>query len=255
MSVHDYKATAAEAVADIRDGAVVAVGGFGICGTPLDLLDALLERGVRDIHVVANNCGIDGLGLGKLLAAGRLRKVTCSYLGQNREFARQVLDGRVELDLTPQGTLAERMRAGGAGIAAFYTPTGAGTAVAMGGLPVRYGPDGSPCAFSAPKEVRMLGDREHVLEHAIKADYGLVHAFRGDRAGNLSYRLTARNFNDGVAMCAAVSIAEVERAVEAIDPDAVHTPGLFIDRAVVATTGDKPIENRVTRKVEHAMEP
>jgi len=253
VTVHDYSSTAAEAVADIPHGATVAVGGFGICGTPLELLDALLETGTRDLHVIANNCGVDGLGLGKLLAARRLRKVTCSYIGQNREFARQVLDGTIELDLVPQGTLAERLRAGGAGIGAFYTPTGAGTAVAEGGLPRRYGPDGEPSELTEPKEVRDINGVPHVLEYALKADFGLVHAHRGDRMGNLVYRLTARNFNPAVAMCAAATIAEVERPVMELDPDEIHTPGIFVTRTVATTTQVKPIEIITTRSLAEAI--
>jgi len=254
MPTHDYSRSAADAVADIPDGAVIAVGGFGICDTPLELLDALLAHGPSDLHVVANNCGIDGLGLGRLLEAGRLRKVTCSYIGRNREFARQVLDGRVEIDLVPQGTLAERMRAGGAGIGAFYTPTGAGTPVALGGLPRRYGPGGVPVEVTPPKEVRDIDGRPHVLEYAIKADFGLVHAYYGDLFGNLAYRLTARNFNPCAAMCSAVTIAEVEHAVAELDPDAVHTPAVYVHRVVATTRCDKPFEAVVTRTVADALD-
>jgi len=242
MTRHDYTLSAADAVAGIPDGAVLAVGGFGICGTPLELLDALLDAGTRELHVVANNCGVDGLGLGKLLGARRLRKVTCSYIGQNREFASQVLDGHIELDLVPQGTLAERMRAGGAGIGAFYTPTGAGTAVAEGGLPRRYGPDHTPSELTGPKEVRDIDGVPHVLEYAIRADVALVRAYRGDRVGNLAYRLTARNFNPVAAMCGRCTVAEVEVPVAALDPDEVHTPAIFVTRVVATTTGTKPIE-------------
>jgi len=245
---------AAAAVSAIPDGAVVAVGGFGICGTPLELLDALLAAGTRDLHVIANNCGVDGLGLGRLLAARRLRRVTCSYIGQNREFARQVLDGSVEVELVPQGTLAERLRAGGSGIGAFYTPTGAGTQVADGGLPHRYGPDGRPAVLSEPKEVRVIDGRDHVLEYPLRADFGLVHAHRGDRAGNLAYRLTARNFNPLVAMCAAVTIAEVEHLEAQLPPDDVHTPGIFVSTVVATTEAVRPIEIVTTREPVHAME-
>lgn len=242
-------------VADIPDGAVVAVGGFGICGAPLELLDALYAAGTSELHVIANNCGIDGLGLGRLLAARRLRKVTCSYIGQNREFASQVLDGSVEIELVPQGTLAERLRAGGAGIGAFYTPTGAGTQVADGGLPHRYGRDGRPAVLSAPKEVRVIDDRIHVLEYPLSADFGLVHAHRGDPAGNLAYRLTARNFNPLVAMCAAVTIAEVEHLEPWLAPDDVHTPGIFVRTVVATTASTRPIEIVTIREPADAVEP
>jgi 3-oxoacid CoA-transferase subunit A len=258
MPRHDFATSAVDAVADIADGAVLAVGGFGICGTPLELLDALLATGARELHVVANNCGVDGLGLGRLLTERRIRKVTCSFIGQNREFGRQVLDGSLELDLVPQGTLAERMRAGGTGIGAFYTPTGAGTAVAEGGLPRRYGPDGTPVEVTGAKEVRDFGGVPHVLEYPIKADVALVHAHRGDRAGNLTYRLTARNFNPVAAMCAALTIAEVEVPVEALDPDEVHTPGIFVSRVVATTGSAKPIEiitNRPLTGAGHAVGP
>ncbi|GAA2399271.1 CoA transferase subunit A [Actinomadura vinacea] len=236
------------AIADIPDGATIAVGGFGICGTPFELIDALLDQGARDLHVIANNCGIDGQALGLLLAAGRLRKVTCSFIGQNKEFARQVLAGEIEIDLTPQGTLAERLRAGGAGIAAFYTPTGAGTQVSEGGLPLRYAPDGSVAEVSEPKETRDFDGRPHVLERALRADFALVRAHQADRAGNLRYRLTARNFNPLAAMAGAVTIAETENLVDGLDPDQVHTPGIFVQRLTTAQRPDKPVEKITTRE-------
>ncbi|MFG2005088.1 CoA transferase subunit A [Spirillospora sp. NPDC048911] len=240
--------TGAEAVGDIPDGATIAVGGFGICGTPFELIDALLDQGTRDLHIIANNCGVDAQGLGKLLAAGRLRKVTCSYIGLNKEFARQVLAGEIEIDLTPQGTLAERMRAAGAGIAAFYTPTGAGTQVSEGGLPLRYAPDGTVAKVSEPKETRDFGGRRHVLEEALHADFALVRAHEADPAGNLRYRLAARNFNPLVAMAGAVTIAEAEHLVDRLDPDHVHTPGIFVRRLTLAERSGKPIEKITTRE-------
>jgi len=246
MTRHDYTLCAADAVAGIPDGAVLAVGGFGVCGTPLELLDALLEAGTSELHVVANNCGADGLGLGKLLSARRLRKVTCSYIGQNREFARQVLDGRIELDLVPQGTLAERMRAGGAGIGAFYTPTGVGTPIADGGMPWRYHSDGTIAVSSPAKETREFGGRTYVLEEAITTDYALVHAAIGDTHGNLVFNKSARNFNPAAAMAAKTCIAQVETLVAPgdLDPDHVHLPGIFVDRIIEIGTQHKIIEKK-----------
>src|SRR5690349_3001205 len=177
-------ASAAEAVADVPDGASLAVGGFGLCGNPIALIEALLAQGTRDLWVVSNNCGVDDWGLGVLLAAGRIRKMTSSYVGENKEFERQYLSGELELELTPQGTLAEKLRAGGSGIAAFFTQTGVGTQVAEGGLPQRYAADGSIAVASPAKPVQTFrvagGEREFVLEEAITTDYALVHALRGD---------------------------------------------------------------------------
>jgi 3-oxoacid CoA-transferase subunit A len=238
--------TAAAAVAGIPDGATVAVGGFGICGTPFELIEALLDHGARDLHVIANNCGIDGEGLGRLLAARQLRRVTCSYIGQNKEFARQVLAGEVEIDLTPQGTLAERLRAGGAGIEAFYTPTGAGTQVSEGGLPLRYAPDGTVAEAGEPKETREVNGRPCVLERALRADFALVRAHTADAAGNLRYRLTARNFNPMAALAGAVTIAEAEQIVDTLDPDQVHTPAIFVQKLTLVHRRDKPIEKITT---------
>src|SRR6476469_535807 len=185
--------SAAEAVADITDGAKLAVGGFGLCGIPAVLIAAVLEAGPRDLEVVSNNCGVDDWGLGLLLRDGRISRVVASYVGENREFARQYLSGELELELTPQGTLAERMRAGGSGIAAFFTATGGGTQVAEGGLPWKYDADGNVIVSSPAKETREFGGREYVLEEAIVADFGLVRAWKGDRHGNLVYRDSARN--------------------------------------------------------------
>lgn len=246
--------SAAEAVADIRPGASLAVGGFGLCGIPTTLLLALHDTGVGDLRVVSNNCGVDDWGLGVLLGAGRISRVTASYVGENKEFARRYLAGELELELVPQGTLAERLRAGGCGIPAFYTATGAGTPVAEGGIPWRYAPDGAVAVASPPREVRRFGppgeEVDCVLETAIACDVGLVRAWKGDRQGNLVYRRSARNFNPLCAMAGRVTIAEVEHLVGAgeLEPDEVHTPGVFVQRVVPVGAGDaKRIEKRTTR--------
>jgi 3-oxoacid CoA-transferase subunit A len=244
--------SAADAVADIEDGATLAVGGFGLCGIPSVLIDALLTAGTTDLEAVSNNCGVDGWGLGRLLLEKRLRRMISSYVGENKEFARQYLSGELEVELTPQGTLAERMRAGGSGIPAFFTATGGGTQVAEGGLPWRYDTEGNVTVASPPKETRLFGDREYVLEEAIVADFGLVRAWKGDRHGNLVYRDSARNFNPLAAMCGRVTIAEVEELVEPgeLDPNNVHTPGVFVQRVVALTpeqAADKRIERVTTR--------
>ncbi|KAA1415943.1 CoA transferase subunit A [Nocardioides humilatus] len=242
-------ASAAEAIADIPDGATVSVGGFGLCGIPSVLIDALLAQGATDLEAVSNNCGVDEWGLGRLLFARRLRRMVSSYVGENKEFARQYLSGELEVELTPQGTLAERMRAGGSGIPAFFTATGVGTQVADGGLPWRYDASGAVVVASPPKEVRTFGGRDYVLEEAIVADFGLVRAWKGDRHGNLIYRDSARNFNPLAAMCGRITIAEVEELVEPgeLDPNNIHTPGVFVQRVVALTpeqAADKRIEKR-----------
>jgi len=242
-------ASAAEAVADIGNGSSLAVGGFGLCGIPLVLIQALLEQGATDLETVSNNCGIDDAGLGVLLGAGRIRRTISSYVGENKEFARQYLAGELELELTPQGTLAERLRAGGAGIPAFYTPAGVGTLVADGGLPWRHGPDGSVVVASPPKEVRVFDEREYVLERGIVTDFALVRAARGDRHGNLSYDASARNFNPLCAMSGRITIAEVEQLVEPgeLDPEHIDTPGVFVQRVVQVGEEGKRIEKRTLR--------
>ena len=249
-------ASAAEAVADIPSGSTLAVGGFGLCGIPSVLIEALLEQGADELEAVSNNCGVDEWGLGRLLFAKRIRRMISSYVGENKEFARQYLAGELEVELTPQGTLAERMRAGGTGIPAFFTATGVGTQVAEGGLPWRYDADGNVVVASPEKEVRTFptheGDKEFVLERAIVADFGLVRAWKGDRHGNLVYRQSAQNFNPLAAMCGRTTIAEVEQLVEPgeIDPAQVHTPGVFVQRVVELTpeqAGDKRIEKRTVR--------
>lgn len=224
--------TAEEAVADIPDGATILCGGFGLCGNPENLIRALRAKGVRDLHIISNNCGIDDKGLGILLAAGQVRKMTSSYVGENKTFERLYLSGELEVDLVPQGTLAERIRAGGAGIPAFYTPTGYGTVVAEG------------------KEVREFDGRMYVLERGITADFALVKAHRGDTHGNLVYRYTANNFNQAMATAAKVVIAEVEELVPAgeLDPNFVHTPGIYVDRILQGSAYEKPIEFRTVRE-------
>ncbi len=250
-------ADAAAAVADIPDGATLAVGGFGLSGIPWVTIAALLEQGATDLQVVSNNCGVDGAGLGLLLDAHRIRRVIASYVGENREFARQYLGGELEVELTPQGTLAERMRAGGVGIGGFFTPTGIGTQVADGGLPWRYDTEGNVTVASPPKEVREIGGRQQVLEEGIVADYALVRAAVADTAGNLVFHAAARNFNPNAAMCGRITVVEAERVVEegSIAPDAVHLPGIFVHRIVALTpeqVAAKDIEKRTTRQREGA---
>ena len=248
--------SAAEAVADIPDGASLAVGGFGLSGNPIALIEALLAQGTSDLSIVSNNCGVDDWGLGVLLNAKRIRKMTSSYVGENKEFERQFLHGELEVELTPQGTLAEKLRAGGAGIPAFFTATGVGTQVAEGGLPWRYDTEGNVTVASPAKEVRTFGthdgDKQFVLEEAIVADFGLVRAWKGDRHGNLVFRQSARNFNPLAAMCGRITIAEVEHLVEPgeIEADDVHTPGVYVQRVVALTpeqAADKRIEERTVR--------
>lgn len=255
--------SAAEAVADIPEGATLAVGGFGLCGIPSVLIEALLETGVTDLEAVSNNCGVDDWGLGRLLQAKRLRRMVSSYVGENKEFARQYLAGELEVELTPQGTLAERMRAGGSGIPAFFTATGVGTQVAEGGLPWKYDDAGNILVASPAKETRVFktaeGDKEFVLENAIVADFGLVRAWKGDRHGNLVYRDSARNFNPLAAMSGRVTIAEVEELVEPgdLDPNDVHTPGVYVQRVVALTpeqAADKRIEKRTVQPAEGAVQ-
>jgi 3-oxoacid CoA-transferase subunit A len=248
--------SAAEAVADIRDGSSIAVGGFGLCGIPSVLIRAVLDAGVTDLEVISNNCGVDDWGLGILLREHRIRRMVSSYVGENKEFERQFLSGELEVELTPQGTLAERLRAGGSGIAAFYTATGVGTQVADGGLPWRYAPDGGIAVASPPKDTRQFdtdeGPRAYVLEQAIRADFGLVRAWRGDRMGNLVFRDSARNFNPSCAMAGRITIAEVEELVEPVrlGPNDIHLPGVYVQRVVPLTAeqaADKRIERRTLR--------
>jgi 3-oxoacid CoA-transferase subunit A len=249
-------ASAAEAVADIASGSSLAVGGFGLCGIPSVLIQALLDAGVTDLEAVSNNCGVDDWGLGLLLREKRIRRMVSSYVGENKEFERQYLHGELEVELTPQGTLAERLRAGGAGIPGFYTATGAGTQVAEGGLPWKYDSDGNVVKASPPKEVKEFdtaeGPKSFVLERAIICDFGLVRAYKGDRHGNLVFRESARNFNPLCAMSGRLTVAEVENLVEPgeILPENVHLPGVYVQRVVALTpeqADDKRIEKRTVR--------
>lgn len=226
-------ASAAEAVRDIESGMTLVAGGFGLCGIPELCIAALRDKGVTDLTVVSNNCGVDDFGLGLLLANKQIKKMVSSYVGENKEFERQFLSGELEVELCPQGTLAERLRAGGAGIAAFYTPTGYGTQVAEG------------------KETREFDGKQYVLERGIVGDFALVKAWKGDRHGNLIYRKTARNFNPLCAMAGKITIAEVEELVEVgeLDPENIHTPGVFVQRVVVGKH-EKRIERRTVRSRE-----
>jgi 3-oxoacid CoA-transferase subunit A len=225
-------ASAEEATKDIEDGATLMVGGFGLCGVPEDLIEALARKGVKGLTTISNNAGVDEYGLGKLLSKGQIKKHIGSYVGENKMFEQMVLSGNVQLELNPQGTLAERIRAGGAGIPAFFTPTGAGTIVAEG------------------KEVRDFNGRPHVMERALRADFALIKAWKADRWGNLTFRKTARNFNPVMATAAKVTIAEVEEIVEPgkLDPDSVHVPSVYVKRVVLTTIKDKKIEKRTVRK-------
>jgi 3-oxoacid CoA-transferase subunit A len=216
----------------ITDGQTLAVGGFGLCGIPEALIAALRDSGVKNLTAISNNAGVDGFGLGQLLATRQIRKMISSYVGENKEFERQYLAGELELEFNPQGTLAERLRAGGAGIPAFFVRTGYGTVVAEG------------------KETRQFGERWYVMETALQADVSLVKAWKADTAGNLVFRKTSRNFNPACAMAGKVCVAEVEELVEvgAIDPDHVHLPGIYVDRIVVNAEPEKRIEQRTTRE-------
>ncbi len=242
--------SARDAVADIPSGATILAGGFGLCGIPENAIRALAELGPKELTFVSNNCGVDDFGLGILLRQKQIKKMISSYVGENKEFERQYLSGELEVELCPQGTLAERLRAGGAGIAAFFTPTGAGTAVSDGGLPLQYAADGSVAKASPKKEVREWDGRSYVLERAITGDYAIVKAWKGDRFGNLVYRHTAMNFNPMCATAAKVTIAEVEEIVEvgALDPDHIHTPGIFVHRIFQGQSFEKRIERRTVSK-------
>jgi 3-oxoacid CoA-transferase subunit A len=239
----------AEAVRDIRSGASLAVGGFGVNGIPFHLIDAVFENGATDLETVSNNCGIDAWGLGVLLGAKRIRRTTGSYVGENKEFERQYLGGEIEVELVPQGTLAERLRAGGSGIPAFFTPAGVGTLVADGGLPWRYAADGSIAVASPKKETRTFDGQAFVLEHAIVTDFALVRASVGDRHGNLIFNKATRNFNPLCAMAGRITIVEVEELVEPgrIDPQDVHLPGIYVQRVVHVGSAGKRIERVTTR--------
>jgi 3-oxoacid CoA-transferase subunit A len=225
-------ANADEAVRDIRDGATIMVGGFGLCGIPENLIRALLKKGVKNLTTISNNAGVDGFGMGFLLASGQIRRHIGTYVGENKLLEEKILKREIELELVPQGTFSERIRAAGAGIPAFFTPTGVGTAVASN------------------KETREFDGRVYLMEHALTADFALVKAWKGDRWGNLVYRKTARNFNPMMATAARCTIAEVEHLVEPgeLDPDMVHTPSIFVKRIFQGETYEKRIEKRTVRK-------
>jgi 3-oxoacid CoA-transferase A subunit len=223
---------AAAALRDLTDGATILAGGFGLCGNPENCIRAIHKMGVRNLTIVSNNCGTDAKGLGVLLANGQVRKMVSSYVGENKIFERLYLDGKLEVELCPQGTLAARLHAGGSGIPAFFTPTGAGTIRAEG------------------RETRVLDGRPCILETAIRGDFAIVKAWRGDRWGNLVYRKTARNFNPMMAAAGKITIAEVEELVEVgtLDPDQIHTPGIYVQRIFQGRDYEKPIEQRTVRK-------
>jgi len=233
MSMNKVFATADEAIADIQDGATIMVGGFGLCGIPENLIRALVNKGVKNLNTISNNVGVDEFGLGLMLYAGQIRSHKGSYVGENKLLEDMVLTGKIDLELIPQGTFAERIRAAGAGIPAFYTPAGYGTVVAEG------------------KETREFDGRPYVMEHALNADFALIKAWKGDKWGNLVYRKTARNFNPMMATAAKITIAEVEHLVEPgeIDPDLVHTPGVYVKRIIQGTNYEKRIERRTLRKM------
>jgi 3-oxoacid CoA-transferase A subunit len=235
---------------DIPDGAKILAGGFGLCGIPENCIAALHRRGIKDLWLVSNNCGVDDWGLGILLKARQIRKISASYVGENREFERQYLSGELEVELMPQGTLSERLRAGGAGIPAFYTPAGVGTQVAEGGLPLRYGPGGAVRLASEAKEARTFDGHDFILERAITGDFAIVKAAKGDRHGNLLFHAAARNFNPLCAMAGKLTIAEVEELVEPgeIDPESVHLPGIYVQRIFQGRGYQNRIERRTVRK-------
>ena len=229
MGMNKVSASAAEVLADkIKDGMTLAVGGFGLCGIPEALIEAVRASGAKDLTVISNNAGVDGFGLGRLLETRQVRKMISSYVGENKEFERQYLSGELELEFTPQGTLAEKLRAGGAGIPAFFTKTGFGTVIAEG------------------KETRVINGENYVLEHSLKADISLVKAWKADTSGNLIYRLTARNFNPECAVSSKFTVVEVEEIVEvgALDPNFIHTPGIYVQRVVLNANPEKRIEKR-----------
>ena len=233
------------------DGMTVMSGGFGLCGIPEHSILALRDAGVKNLTIISNNCGVDDFGLGIMLKTRQIKKMVSSYVGENKTFEQQYLSGELELEFNPQGTLAERIRAGGAGIPAFYTPTGAHTAISDGGLPVLYAPGGGAVAkYSEKKEIREIDGRDYVLERAITGDFAIVKAWKGDRFGNLVYRSTAANFNPMMATAGKITIAEVEELVEvgSIDPDHVHTPGIYVQRVVHGRGYEKRIERRTVRK-------
>ena len=241
--------SALEATKDIPSGAKILVGGFGQCGIPNNLIGAMVKHGQKDLTVVSNNCGVDNWGLGLLLQNRQIRKVYGSYVGENKIFERQYLEGDLELELVPQGTLAEKLRAGGAGIPGFYTRTGMDTLVQLGGFPTLYNKDGSIRKYSLPKDIRVFDDgKAYVLEKSITGDFSLVKAWRADEAGNVQFRLSARNFNQDVATAGKICIVEVDEIVPVgtFDPDNVHLPSVYVQRIVKAESLEKRIEYRTT---------
>jgi 3-oxoacid CoA-transferase subunit A len=230
--MHKVVANADEAIRDMQDGAVIMSGGFGLCGNPENLIGAIHRKGVKNLTIISNNCGTTDKGLGVLLQSRQVKKMIASYVGENKEFERQFLAKELEVELNPQGTLAERIRVGGAGLGGFFTPTGAGTQIAQG------------------KESRVIDGREMILEKPLKADYAIVRAWKGDKWGNLVFRKTARNFSPMMCTAARITIAEVENLVEVgeIDPDQVHVPSVYVKRIFKGTGYEKPIEKRTVRK-------
>ncbi|XP_038049652.1 succinyl-CoA:3-ketoacid coenzyme A transferase 1, mitochondrial-like [Patiria miniata] len=246
--------SANEAVSDIPDGSTLLVGGFGLCGIPENLINGLLKSGTKEITAVSNNAGVDDYGLGLLLKTKQIKRMVSSYVGENAEFERQYLAGELEVELTPQGTLAERIRAGGAGVPAFYTPTAYGTLVHLGGAPIKYGDEPGKIAItSEPREARQFNGREYIMERAITGDFALVKAWKADKAGNLIFRKTARNFNPSMAKAAKITIAEVEEIVDVgtFDPESIHVPSIYVQRVVKSDKLEKRIE-RLTLKQEDA---
>eukprot|EP01129_Flabellula_baltica_P015559 TRINITY_DN7972_c0_g1_i1.p1 TRINITY_DN7972_c0_g1~~TRINITY_DN7972_c0_g1_i1.p1 ORF type:complete len:516 (+),score=152.26 TRINITY_DN7972_c0_g1_i1:83-1630(+) len=247
--------SADEAVADIKSGDTLIVGGFGLCGIPENLIGALRKRPVNQLTVVSNNCGVDDFGLGILLKNKQIKRMVSSYVGENAEFERQYLTGELEVELTPQGTLAEKLRAGGAGIPAFYTATGAGTYVEYGGMPIKHNAQGEVEIVSEPRETKVFNGRKYVLENSITGDFALIKAWKADTKGNLIFKRTARNFNPPAATAGKICIAEVEEIVKEgeIDPDEIHLPGVFVHRIVKGDSFEKRIE-RLTLKKEETTE-
>jgi 3-oxoacid CoA-transferase subunit A len=234
----------------VTDGVTILVGGFGLCGIPESSIRELAGLGIRDLTIISNNCGVDDFGLGIMLRNRQIKKMISSYVGENREFERQYLTGELELELCPQGTLAERIRAGGAGIPAFYTPAGARTAVSEGGLPVEHNPDGTVRRTLPAKEIRNFNGKDYVLETALTGDFALVKAWKGDRHGNLTYHNAAMNFNPVMATAGRLTIAEVEEIVElgTLDPNHIHTPGIYVHRVFRGGPYEKRIERRKVRE-------
>jgi 3-oxoacid CoA-transferase/3-oxoacid CoA-transferase subunit A len=237
------------AIAAINDGAVIMSGGFGLCGNPEHLIQALFDKGVKDLTVISNNCGTTELGLGLLLKHGRIKKMISSYVGENKTFETQYLNGSLEVELIPQGSLAEKIRAGGAGIPAFFTPTGVGTLVAEGGLPMRYDSLGNVIKTSPKKETRQFFGKDYVLEHALTADFAIIRAKKADRFGNLVFNKTARNFNPIMATAAKVTIVEVEELVDIgeLNPDHIHLSGAYVNHIFVGKSFSKWIEQRTVQ--------